>query len=198
MTFEVEFKAWLQEPDAIERKVAKLGSLRKDTLKEDIYFRPRGDNSRVPANRFRLRRESGSATVNFKRKVLSGSVEVNQETEFNVDDTFAFFSFVDAFGFEPFVVKRKQSRVYQVGRAGLELNQVEHLGHFIEIEILCEKESEVEFARVELGRLYNRLALPPEAIETRYYIDMIQEAYPAQYHFIDDPTLEWPFEAILP
>jgi len=196
MTFEVELKARLRNPDAIKTKAAQMGSLKKETLKEDVYFRPKGDTSAVPADRYRLRREGKVATVTFKQKIIAGGTEVNRETEFTVDNAHAFFQFAERYGFEPFVVKRKKSRTYQVGRASVELNDVEHLGCFIEIEILCEEESEIAVARTEIARLFTQLGLSSEDLEPRFYIDMLQQAHPAGYRFVDNPRLDWPFEEI--
>jgi predicted adenylyl cyclase CyaB len=197
MIFEVEHKARLPQPAQTEALVVQLGVFEKETHKEDIYFRRHGDTSSVPADRFRLRQEEGRALVTFKQGVSHDGVEINQETEFEVDDTCAFFHFTDRFGFEPFVVKRKRSRVYKVGRAHVELNEVEHLGHFIEVEILCRQETELPVARTEIARLFNALGVPGEDLERRPYIQMIQEAYPVQYRFVNDKTLAWPFEEIV-
>ena len=198
MTFEVELKARLQNPSAVEAKAAQLGTLKKETFKEDVYFRRTGNTDAVPKDRFRLRREAGHSVVTFKEKIIADGTEVNRETEFTVDNDFAFFQFAHRFGFEPFVVKRKKSRVYQIERASVELNQVEHLGHFIEIEILVDKESEVPFARTEIARIFTGLGLTTPDLEPRFYVAMLQAAYPATYRFIDDSALEWPFEEVLP
>jgi len=196
MTFEVELKARLPDPAAVEARAAQLGVFKKETLKEDIYFRRRGDTSPVPADRYRLRREAGKAVVTFKQKVSRDGVEVNKESEFEVGNSHAFFRFADRFGFEPFVVKRKKSRVYRIGRADVELNQVEYLGHFVEIEILCNEEEQMLVARTEVARLLNQLGLSAEDLEPRYYIQMLQEAHPVRYRFVDDSTLDWPFEEV--
>ncbi|MCK6628243.1 MAG: class IV adenylate cyclase [Anaerolineae bacterium] len=193
MAFEVELKARLSQPQEIEAKAASLGVLKGETLKEDIYFRRRGDTAPVPAERFRLRREAGRSVVTFKQLVEAGGVEVNDEVEFGVDDAHAFFQFVHEFGFEPFVVKRKKSRVYRVERASVEFNEVDHLGHFIEIEILCDDEKLVPVARTEVARLYHNLGLTAEAIEPRRYIELLQAAYPVRYRFVNDRNLDWPF-----
>jgi adenylate cyclase class 2 len=198
MAFEVELKAWLRQPEAIEAKAAQLGAFKGETFKEDIYFRRRGEQTPLPADRFRLRREGGRAVVNFKQEVIAGGVEVNDEVEFGVDDTYAFFQFADHFGFEPFVVKRKKSRVYRIERANVELNEVEHLGHFIEIEILGDDEALVPAARTEIARLYHHLGLPPADLEPRRYIELIQAAHPVQYRFVNDSTMDWPFVEVRP
>ncbi len=196
MAFEVEIKGWLRQPAEIEARAAQLGVFAGETLKEDIYFRRRGETSTLPAERFRLRREAGTSVVTFKRLVEASGVEVNQEIEFTVDDPHAFFQFADRFGFEPFVVKRKKSRVYRVERARVELNEVEHLGHFVEIEILADEEAFVPIARTEVARLFTRLGLAPTDLEPRRYIELIQQAYPVTYRFVDDRSLAWPFEEV--
>jgi predicted adenylyl cyclase CyaB len=193
MAFEVEIKARLDHPQEIEKKAGQLGVFEAEIFKEDVYFRRRGDMTTLPADRFRLRRETGRAVVTFKQQVEAGGVEVNEETEFGVDDAHTFFRFADRFGFEPFVVKRKKSRVYRIERANVEFNEVEHLGHFIEIEILCEEKSLVPVARTEIARLYHNLGLDSADLEPRRYILMIQDAHPVRYRFVNDPALDWPF-----
>ena len=97
MTFEVELKARLKEPVEIEQRAAKLGEFKRETSQEDVYFRRRGDSNRLPAERYRLRREGEQAVVTFKRPVEAGGLEVNQEVEFGVEDAHAFFQFADRF-----------------------------------------------------------------------------------------------------
>jgi predicted adenylyl cyclase CyaB len=198
MAFEVESKAWVADPAALEERARMLGQLKKESAKEDVYYRRKGEISAMPLDRFRLRREHGQAVVTYKDKLVTDDSEVNDEVEYTVDNPFNFFRFADRLGFEPFVVKRKKSRVYQIERASVELNEVEHLGHFVEIEILVGAESEILAARAEIARTFYALGLPAESIERRYYIDMLQQAYPVRFRFVNDPALDWPFEEIGP
>lgn len=198
MAFEVELKARLSQPAQIEAKVAERGEFLGETRKEDVYFCREGDPQPLPANRFRLRREGNRAVVNFKQALEAEGVEVSREVEFEVDDAHAFFQFAGRFGFEPFVVKQKTTRQYRVGRALVELSRVEHLGHFIEIEILCAAESGVPVARIELARLLNELGLEAADLEPRLYIELIRQVHPVRYRFVDDRRLAWPFEEISP
>lgn len=196
MAFEVELKARLHQPEVVKERAAELGAFVGETFKEDVYFRRCGDTSRVPAERYRLRREGDKAVVTFKQMVRSGETEVNEEVEFEINDPHAFFRFAERFGFEPFVVKRKKSQVYRVGRAHVELNEVEHLGHFAEIEILCADEAAVPAARAEITGLLSSLGLTDADLEPGRYIVMIQEAHPVRYRFVNDPSLDWPFEEV--
>ncbi|MEW5960222.1 MAG: class IV adenylate cyclase [Chloroflexota bacterium] len=197
MAIEVELKARLSQPARIESRAAELGTFQRATFKEDIYFKRRGEGASVPDDRFRLRREGEQAVVNFKHPVETGGLEVNEEVEFTVDDPHAFFQFADRFGFEPFVVKRKQARLFRIGRAQVELNEVERLGHFIEIEILCDRGGEVAAARIEIARLLNDLGLDAADLEPQLYIELLQKVRPVRYKFIDDRSLSWPFEESL-
>ncbi len=193
MTYEIELKAHVIDAAGLEQRAAQIGTFIKETFKEDVYFRRQGNRDRLPVDRYRLRREVGQAVVTFKEQIEASGLEVNREVEFTVDNAHAFYQFAQRFGFEPFAVKRKKSRVYSVGRAHVELNEVEHVGHFAELEILCQAESDIPLARIEISQLLLRLGLPEAAIEPRRYIELIQENYPVTYQFVDDPTLDWPF-----
>ena len=177
MPIEVELKARVADPVAYEASLDVQAAFVRDTHKYDVYFR-RPDS---PKAHLRLRCEGDVFTVTTKHKRLVGNVEVNEEIEFEVSDAHAFCRFVDRFGFEPFVVKRKRSRVYRAGRVTLELSEVEHLGLFIEIEILCDDESQVEAARQELAGWVERLGIPAEAIEPTPYIRLLRERHPVRY-----------------
>jgi len=181
MTYEVELKARLTNPEVIEKRTKTIGTFVKETNKKDIYFRPKGDISKTPKDRYRIRFEAGTATVTFKQKMLTENIEVNKEIEFTVDDATAFYQFADRFGFEPFVVKQKRSRVYLVNGVSVELNKVEHLGYFAELELLCEAEADIDKARQTVGLVFARLGLTETDLEPQRYIDMIQQAYPAIY-----------------
>ncbi|MCB0210557.1 MAG: class IV adenylate cyclase, partial [Anaerolineae bacterium] len=122
MPFEVEIKARLNNPAETEARAAQLGVFEKEQHKRDVYFRRRGDTNTLPVPRYRLRQVDGQAIVTFKNRRVQGGVEMNDETEFAVDNAHNFFKFVDYLGFEPFVVKHKVSRVYRIGRAAVEIN----------------------------------------------------------------------------
>ena len=196
MTFEVELKARINDPQKIEAQAAKLGHFIGEFFKEDVYYCPVGDSRPVPSLRYRLRREGDKAIVTFKHRALTDGIEVNEEIEFAVDDAPAFFRFAHYTGAEPFVVKHKRSRVYQVGRANIELNEVTHLGYFAEIEILVADEAEVLGARAEISHLLTRLGLNQIDLEPGLYIEMLQAAHPVRYRYDPDSDPEWPFVEI--
>lgn len=190
MPFEVELKARLTDPAALEKRAAELGLFLMESTKADVYFRRKGDSRVAPTDRYRLRQEGHQNIVTFKDKQQVDGLEVNDEVEFTIDDVSAFYRFVDRLGFEPFVAKQKRSRVYEVGRAHIEINHVKYLGDFVEIEILCQTEAEVEAARRQITHLLRQLGLSQADLEPRRYIDMIQKAHPARYRLLDGELVE--------
>lgn len=182
---EVEFKAWVDDPEAFEAIVSAHAQFVGEVDKHDIYFH----QPDTPELRLRLRREGDRATVTTKEKHISDGIETSDEIEFKVSDAQAFCRLVDRFGFEPFVMKRKITRRYRAGAVDIELSEVAHLGFFVEVEILCDDETQVEAARRELGVWAERLGISPDAIEPRLYIHLLAERHPARYAFDhDDPA----------
>lgn len=175
----MEFKAWVDDPAALESRLQELAEFVGAVHKHDIYFRQSDDSEA----HFRLRRTGDRAIVTTKYKVILGGTEVSDEIEFEVSDPQAFCRFAERFGFEPFVVKRKAGRNYQAGRVTLELNEVQHLGTFVEVEILCEDRADVEGARAELAEWTERLGITAGAIEPRLYIELLQQEHPVRYVF---------------
>jgi adenylate cyclase, class 2 len=183
MPMEVEIKAWVDDPAALEQCLARIGTWRGEFWNEDVYFSLRDAPADEVYERFRLRRSNGQAIVTFKQRQLVGNVEVNQETEFRVDDAHAFFMLADHLGYVPSIIKRKHSRVYGVDGVRVELNEVAHLGHFVEIEVVCEP-AQVDDARGRVTDLLGRLGIGIDKVERQRYNALIRQAYPVRYDFL--------------
>jgi predicted adenylyl cyclase CyaB len=74
------------------------------------------------------------------------------------------------------VVKRRE--VLLVGRTRVHLDQVEHLGSFVEIEVVMAPDELVEDGVREARELLQALGIPHDALVAGAYIDL-QEAKPA-------------------
>lgn len=183
MATEVEVKAWLADYDAARARVEAEAPLVREVTTRDLYYA----SAKKPAHAvdlasdpvFRLRNEGDDDAwiVTVKSRSIDDGVEANREVEFRVDDVAAFREFAQHVGFRPFIVKRKQSRRYAVGRATVELNRVDPLGDFMEIEILLEDDApreEVKEAEKEVRGLLGRFGVPESKIEPRMYIDLLR------------------------
>ncbi len=173
MATEVELKAHIEDPEAVEARIRAFARFSKDYDRRDIYFRVEGLDPTTTD--FRLRRDTGAAVVTFKKKSIKNGVEANEEREFEVSDPDAFASLAERIGCTVFARKHKTGRSYRSGQATIEISSVEGLGHFIEIEILLPTAdpAEIEGADAEVRAILERAGVPSAAIEPRNYIDML-------------------------
>jgi len=171
MAIEVETKAWATgQVESLREKLQQLAEYRGSFDKRDTYFSLPGKDK----SEFRIRREAHVNTVTYKVKHRDAGFEVNQEHEFTVDDADGFIDFSRYLGYEVFIEKHKQGDLYRFENAGIELSRVEGLGWFVEIEILVERQPEVQAARRKVREVLRMLAVSEEKIESRYYNEMLK------------------------
>ena len=192
---EVELKAHVADRAAVEMALASFAVFDGPVDKLDAYWH--GPDWRLARGKkgFRVRAEGGRSVVTFKNKRSEGGIEVNREREFEISDAEAFAEFAQRLGCEPFYRKRKRGARYRVDpeadadlrpacdgmdrrEATIELVEVEGLGDFIEIEVLLPDDdaSAVTRARDEIRSLLERAGIPAEAVEPRYYSELLMEA----------------------
>jgi adenylate cyclase, class 2 len=171
---EVELKAWVDDPDAVRARLGKLYRFDSATCKHDTYFAgPPG----ASIEEFRIREVAGQSVCTFKSKTLANGIEVNDEREFVVSDAAAFQSLLIRLGCSVTVRKVKHSEVYEADGANLELNHVEGLGVFLEIEALVHTTdaAAVREAQRRIRQLLAEAGIPESKIESRYYTHMLRE-----------------------
>lgn len=165
---EVEMKAWLKNPEEINRTREYLkqhGTFLKKTKKEDIYFsRPNAETFD-----FRIREIDGKYIVTKKNYKLVGDLEENDELEFEVSDKDAFLMMTKQLGYVVFLKKTKISEMYDLGdRALAEIVEVPDLGDFLEIEVICEKDENIEEARAKIQSVFEELELTGNVERKQY------------------------------
>ncbi|MFN8549688.1 MAG: hypothetical protein U0527_17390 [Candidatus Eisenbacteria bacterium] len=102
-------------------------------------------------------------------------IEVNEEIDCPLADREAFVRFAAAIGFQPFVTKRKESRIYAREDLQLELNHVAGLGWFLEIELLLDPgEGRIAAAAERVERAFADLGFDRRRFERRLYIDLLR------------------------
>ncbi len=178
--FEIEMKAHLDDPARIREKLERIATFTGKARKRDHYYAPLGialeEIDWVRDVPFRLREVGNRAIVTCKRRRRRAGLEINEEIEFAVDDPAAFDRFAHAIGFFPCITKEKITERFRKDDLTLELNEVKGLGWFLEVEYLSETPSDAERIRIRIRELFATLGIPPEAIEPRYYVEMLREA----------------------
>jgi adenylate cyclase class 2 len=182
---EIELKARVENPEQLKAKLEAFAEYTGAFEKEDAYWVPKNPGLPVPPSGIRVRREkdtapggevSGFVHVTYKLKEIREGIEINDEKEFDVSRSEEFEELIGLLGFVKRIAKKKKGWAYSHGRINAELCRVEGLGWFIELEILSEKKDgqTLAGAREELLRFLGDLGIAREALESRYYTEMLE------------------------
>ena len=190
MATEIEVKAHVHDSKALKALLHEKAEYSGAFEKDDTYwvFAPELRTPAVPSSRVRLRREKRSlpdgsgesvTLVTYKTKEVRDGIEINDELEFEVTPGPEFERFLKTMGFKPGFYKQKRGWGFSRGEISAELVEVEKLGWFIELEILVdameagEREKTVAEGREKLLGFLAALGIGREAIESRYYTEML-------------------------
>ncbi|MDH4129138.1 MAG: class IV adenylate cyclase, partial [Spirochaetota bacterium] len=149
-------------------------------LKSDIYYII-GDieKNKVKISNndkiFRVRSSEDKLTVTFKEKKINDFVEVNVEEEFNVNDKKSFELFASYIGARELVKKIKHVKVFSRDDILLEYVNLHGLGYFLEVEIMCEREKDINIAIGKINKIFNEFGIEEKYIEEKMYIEMLLE-----------------------
>ena len=178
---EVETKVNIRDDkvDEYRKKIRKIARFVKKEKREDDYFAIKRKG--YPKKAFRIRAKPDEFEINFKKwlkKFWSKDVVVKQEFEFKlkgkeeVEDMLALFRDL---GFIEWVKKRKTSESYvwkKDKRVIIEINKIEHLGYYLEIEYLCQPR-EMQKAKKKIREVLKLLEVNPKQIDNTGYTKML-------------------------
>ncbi|MDP4039670.1 MAG: class IV adenylate cyclase [Candidatus Pacearchaeota archaeon] len=169
---EVETKIKVKDIKEARKKIKKIARFVKKEKKVDDYFSL--EYFDYPEKSLRTRHRGKKIEVNFKqRKGYSGGVHAKEEVQFFVSDLDGFFNLINDFGFRNWMHKEKTTELYQTkNKVNIELNNVDKLGWFIEVEVLCNKKDIME-ARKKVINVRRRLGYSMKDVEKRGYTKML-------------------------
>ena len=176
--FEVESKIKIDNYEVSEfrEKIKKIARFVKKEKKSDYYFAIEKPN--YPRKAFRMRYNGKNYVVNFKKwlkKYSKHEIVVKEEFEFEVKDKNSFLALMRDLGFVNWIKKLKITESYQhkkYSKVFIELNYVKHLGYFIEIEYLANK-NEIENARRKIISVLKELKVKPRQIDNVGYTKLL-------------------------
>ena len=199
MATEIELKAHVYDREKLKLLLFDKAEYLCSFEKEDTYYFPiekSRENSSVPKSGVRLRVESKTASdgrekktvfVTYKVKEVKDFIEVNDEKEFEIcssqNNTFDVFDeFLKLMGLKQGYSKRKKGWAFSKEGINAELLEVEKLGWFLEIEIVVsdiddqdKKDVTIREAKKKLMEFFSELGIEKDAIESRYYSEMLKE-----------------------
>lgn len=154
---EVEAKYRSPGNDKIEKALERLGARKifSGTM-EDIYFIHPGRDFGRTDEALRLRKMDGGAELTYKGpRMPSTTSKSREEITLKTDDPLAAQRIVERLGFKEGFIVTKRRDSYVLDKLRIELDSVEGLGEFVELEVLTESmertQKLLESAKEELG-----------------------------------------------
>ncbi len=74
----------------------------------------------------------------------------------------------------------KTRKLYMVGRTRIHIDDVEHLGHFLEIEVVMEPDESPEAGQAEAAELMQKFNIKNEDLVEYAYIDLMETEIPEE------------------
>jgi adenylate cyclase class 2 len=176
MELEIEKKAWIKNIEELENRLKEIAVFSKTDEKSDTYYYMPSDGREIDFKNdpiFRIRKTKKGSFIAYKKRDFSGETEVNQENEFEIITPEKIEGLIEYVGYKVLVKKHKFSRVYSYKNASIELNTIDGLGDFIEVEVILTNEDEKERAFEVIDEVFEILNIDKNNIETRYYIDLL-------------------------
>lgn len=191
--YEIELKAHVEDARTVLDALASFARTVGTVEKNDTYYRlpltgriaPDGRSYLTCRIRLEKCNDKQRILFTYKRKSLiheSGNdIEVNDEKECSMDSTEALEAMLFDAGFVVSHKKQKTAIGYvadtSMGEAHIELCTVPPLGDFLEIEILsaAHDAETVRLANEAIKGIFAKCAIPLDAIEERYYTQMLEE-----------------------
>ena len=170
---EVETKAKIDNVSLLRKKIQKIAKFEKKESRGDDYFALKINT--YPKKAFRIRYDGKKYVVNFKKRIkslFSRDIVVKEEFEFTLTDKpDNFLALIEDLGFKQWVKKRKHTESYvhkKDKRIIIEINKVEHLGYYLEIEYLA-KRNEVNKAKKKIRQTLDELGITKDQIDNVGY-----------------------------
>ena len=179
--YEVETKVKISDVNSLRKKIKEIAKFEKKESRGDDYFALEGRG--YPKKAFRIRYNGKDYVVNFKKRkkdLFTKEIVVKEEFEFKLCDIKHignFLALLEDLGFKEWVKKRKTTESYlykKDKRVVIEINYVEYLGYYMEIEFLA-KPSQVPMAKKKIYAVLKELGIKQNEIDNIGYTKRLYE-----------------------
>ncbi len=173
---EIEAKVWLDKKGVSYEDILKILKENYEFVtkkeKSDWYFKKHNQEK----SEFRVRESNRKYIVTYKNHKMDNGIESNEEIEFKVDSKKSFFSFMRNLGYEIFAEKRKKTYEFKKGDYVFELNNVDKLGWFLEIEKICKKEiCDLKNEKKLLEEAFSNFGFTCDDFERKRYLEILNK-----------------------
>ena len=169
---EVEAKYWSPGNDKIERALQRLGAKRlSQGSVEDVYFSHPARDFGSSDEALRLRKGDGVFEIEYKGPRMKGaSAKAREEISVKVENPLEAQRIMERLGFREFCVVRKTRTSYLYDKIRVDVDDVEGLGEFVELEVMTESP---EHSSLLFERIRKELGL--DRPEPKTYLELLLE-----------------------
>ena len=163
--------------DKVEKSLVRLGARKiEEGVIEDVYFAHPAKDFEKSDEALRLRKRENEAELTYKGPRMKHEiVKAREEINVKIDNPLAAQRIVERLGFKEVCVVKKKRTSYLYDKMRVDVDDVEGLGEFVELEILTESPERSE-------QLFETAVkeLSLEKHEPRTYLEMILDKKDAQ------------------
>ena len=169
--YEIEAKIRITEREfrRLKKELNNIAVFDKRAVKFDTYY------SNPRSAYIRIRKESGKSVFNLKDKTNKDGVESNLEMEWGIKDAKKLSDFLKSIDIKPYMSKIKKSETYHLNGFHIELNSVDKLGHFLEIEKTVKSRSQNKKTKKDLISIFKNLGFERVRFEKKGYLKLLEE-----------------------
>lgn len=176
VSLEIELKVAVEGFSMIQKKLREIHAKRVRVINQtDVYYNhPLRDFSKTHEV-LRIRVEKPEKPVlTYKSPVSSRRSKIRIEYEVSFDDVHCISDILKALGFKPLVTVIKRRETWKLENVFINLDTVNGLGRFVEIEAVCRKE-EKNIAEDMLFSTLSYLGLKDKPIITKSYFELMHK-----------------------
>lgn len=168
---EIEAKAAIENKEEIKQRILEAGGkyIRVET-QSDIYFAHPSRDFMKTDEALRIREAGNEYTLTYKGPKLDKLTKTREEIEIKLDDPVPMAGVLKMLGFMEVAPVVKTRSHYTLGDYQVALDEVEGLGHFIEIEKHADS-----YKPEELVELLKSLGVEESKMERRSYLELLIE-----------------------
>lgn len=168
---EIEAKAAIENKEEIKQRILEAGGkyIRVET-QSDIYFAHPSRDFMKTDEALRIREAGNEYTLTYKGPKLDKLTKTREEIEIKLDDPAPMAEVLKMLGFMEVAPVVKTRSHYTLGDYQVALDEVEGLGHFIEIEKHADS-----YKPEELVELLKSLGVEESKMERRSYLELLLE-----------------------
>jgi adenylate cyclase class 2 len=168
---EIEAKAAIENKEEIKQRILEAGGkyIRVET-QSDIYFAHPSRDFMKTDEALRIREAGDEYTLTYKGPKLDKLTKTREEIEIKLDDPVPMAGVLKMLGFMEVAPVVKTRSHYTLGDYQVALDEVEGLGHFIEIEKHADS-----YKPEELVELLKSLGVEESKMERRSYLELLLE-----------------------